>query len=242
MRTPAPPPPDHSIHHVPKVALADRIDFLVRRVRGLDVVDIGFVDAGRMEGRLEEGVWLHAQLDLAARSIVGLDSDKRGVDRARELGYRAFAADCESRKSLEALELEPADIVVAGELVEHLTSPGRFLEAVKVLLRPGGSLILTTPNATALTNALAGVMGKELVNREHVLWLSWRTAASLLERHGWTLTEFAYCPLPWFRPPARPLSTRARASAMNTYQRLARPLFRLRPALADGLIIVAKPS
>ncbi|MBN2392396.1 MAG: methyltransferase domain-containing protein [Anaerolineae bacterium] len=38
------------------------------------------------------------------------------------------------------------DTILAGEIIEHLEHPRRFLEACYHLLRPGGCLVLSTPN------------------------------------------------------------------------------------------------
>lgn len=241
---PSAAPPPESVHRIPKHArLVDRESFVAALVRGKDVADLGFVDAGRFEGRREHGDWLHATIAKEARRAVGIDADPAGVRAAAELGYDARVADCEDRASLERLQLDPVDVVVAGELVEHLANPGRFLAAAGVLLRPGGSLVMTTPNATSLTNSIASLLNRELVNPEHVLWLSWRTGVTLLQRHGWTVVETAYYALPAFRA-AHELSPahRTRVRVMNAYQAAARVLFRARPALADGLILVAARS
>lgn len=233
MRVPA--PPAESIHRVPKSRVVDRVDRLLELTAGRRVIDLGFVDSGRMRAKREHGAWLHARLAEAAGDLVGIDADEEGVALARELGYDAHAADCESSESLAALGLEPAEIVLAGELIEHLDRPGAFLAAARALVAEDGLLVITTPNAGALTNTLAGLLGVELVNSDHVGWQSWHTLKTLLERNGWHLRSLEYYRFPSLAPDG------LRVQAFNTYQRLARPLFKLRPSLADGLIVTAAP-
>jgi SAM-dependent methyltransferase len=233
-------PPVESIHRLPKSVLVDRAEYLVRRAAGRSVVDLGFVDAGRMASRLEHGDWLHHRLRRVARSLVGIDADDAGVAKARELGYDAYAADCESEESIRALGVAPAELVIAGELIEHLSCPGAFLGAVAQLVAPGGELVVTTPNATSLTNVVAGMLRREFVNSDHVGWQSWHTARSLLARHGWNVRELAYYRLPRFEASGETAGGhQARMHAFNAYQAVARPLFRLFPSWADGLIVVA---
>lgn len=42
------------------------------------------------------------------------------------------------------------DTVIAGEIIEHLESPVRFIRYCRTLLKKNGTLILTTPNAAGL--------------------------------------------------------------------------------------------
>jgi 2-polyprenyl-3-methyl-5-hydroxy-6-metoxy-1,4-benzoquinol methylase len=224
-----------SVHRVPRARLVERLDAIRDEVRGKRVIDLGFVDEGQMRAKRGRGTWLHEVVASTADGVVGVDADEHGVELARNLGFEAHAADVEDAHSLAGLGLEPADVVVAGELIEHLDRPGSFLEAVKTLVAAGGALVLTTPNAHALTNVLGALAGRELVNPDHVGWFSWRTLETLLSRHGWRIDSLSYYRFPHIDG-GEPL---ARA-VFNGYQLLAKPLFALRPNLADGILVVAR--
>ncbi|MHB8468223.1 MAG: class I SAM-dependent methyltransferase [Gaiellaceae bacterium] len=226
--------PPH-VHRVPRARFVDRLEAIRALVRGRSVIDLGFVDEGELRAKRDRGTWLHDVARAGARSCIGIDADPAGIAHARELGLDVRAADVENRDALAALALEPAEVVLAGELVEHLDRPGDFLDAIKVLVAPGGALVLTTPNAHALTNVLGALAGRELVNPDHVAWLSWRTLATLLARHGWRLEELTY-----YRFPHVDSGPRAQRTLFNSYQAVAAPLFRWRPALADGILAVAR--
>lgn len=225
------------VHRIPRARLVDRLEELQLLVRGRRVIDLGFVDEGQMDPKRARGRWLHDVLATEAGELVGIDLDAAGVERARVRGFDAYTCDVESADDVARLELDPAEVVVAGELIEHLERPGDFLEAAKVLVEPGGMLVLTTPNAHSLTNALAAFVGRELVNPDHVAWLSWRTLETLLARHGWRLESVSYYRFPTVE--SGPPSARA---LFNGYQALAQPLFRLRPNLADGILVVARTA
>jgi 2-polyprenyl-3-methyl-5-hydroxy-6-metoxy-1,4-benzoquinol methylase len=224
-----------SVHRTPRARLVDRLEALRELVRGRRVIDVGFADEGMMSAKRARGTWLHEVVAETARECVGIDADAVAVTRAQELGFTAHVADVEDVAALLALAIEPAEVVVAGELIEHLDRPGAFLDAVAALLAPRGLLALTTPNAHSLTNVLGAVAGRELVNPDHVAWYSWRTLATLLMRHGWQLEDLSYYPFP--RPASGNLMQRL---VFNGYQVVARPLFRVRPALADGIVAVAR--
>ena len=57
------------------------------------------------------------------------------------------------------------DVVVLGEVFEHiLNHPAGLLQAVYRILRPGGTVILTTPNPSTLANSI------RLLGDGYVLW------------------------------------------------------------------------
>ena len=193
--------------------------------------------------KLDQDVWLHSRLAEAADSLVGLDSDEQGVDWARSEGFEAQVVDAQSPEAVAALGLEPADLVVAGEVIEHLDAPGPFLRAMRVLTRPEGRLVLTTPNAYRVLNFLAPLSGAELVHPDHTAWHSPQTLRTLLERSGWTVDEVAY-----YRNPRRRV---ARGDGLRPFlaghaANLARATLgaagRLAPYWSDGIVVWARPS
>ncbi|MDQ3056918.1 MAG: methyltransferase domain-containing protein [Pseudomonadota bacterium] len=82
--------------------------------------------------------------------------------RLADHGYRVWASDLfedsftpRAKIPFQTLDLNRPfaeavgrqfDAVVALELVEHLENPHHFLRQCRVLLRPGGTLLLSTPN------------------------------------------------------------------------------------------------
>src|SRR5437588_485812 len=215
-----------------------------RRERGRTgrVVHVGFVDE-LAASKLAQGVWLHSRLAEAADSLVGLDSDEQGVAWARSEGFEAQVIDAQSPEAVAALGLEPADLVVAGEVIEHLDAPGPFLRAMRVLTRPEGRLVLTTPNAYRVLNFLAPLSGAELVHPDHTAWHSPQTLRTLLERSGWTVDEVAY-----YRNPRRRV---ARGDGLRPFlaghaANLARATpgaaGRRAPYWSDGIVVWARPS
>ena len=49
---------------------------------------------------------------------------------------------------------EPFDCVVISEIIEHVAHPDRFLQKAAQLIRPGGNIVMTTPNGAYFRNKL----------------------------------------------------------------------------------------
>lgn len=221
---------------LPRRGPYDREQMLVEFARGKRVVHVGFVDEHRLETKVGQGTWLHARLAESAGSLVGLDLEEEGVGWAVEHGFEAYAVDAQSPDAVAALGLEPADVVIAGEVVEHLDAPGPFFRALGQLVRSDGLLVVTTPNAYRLLNFLAPVGGVELVHPDHTAWHSPHTVARLLARSGWEVEGTAYYqnPAPHLEGVAGALVRAARAAFVR--------LGRLAPYWSDGLVVWARPA
>lgn len=75
------------------------------------------------------------------------------------------------------------DVIVAGELIEHIENVGVFLENVRTHLKPGGLLFLTTPNPTSFRFFAYALFGKEPAFGGHVTYFTRDALVLLLRRH-----------------------------------------------------------
>jgi SAM-dependent methyltransferase len=231
------------VHRLPKAQAVERIPHLTSLATGKRVIHVGFVDAGYQEMNTQAGTWLHAHLAGTASSLVGIDLDEPGVALAKENGYEAYVADCRDPEVVAALGLEPADLVIAGEVIEHLDDPGAFLQGLHPLVKPTGRLVITTPNASGLLNSAAALVGAEINHPDHVVLFSWRTLTNLMSRHGWLHTETATYVPEVKEAPAESLGMRLQSWGGKLALWLERTGSRLgAPFVADGLIVSARPA
>ena len=79
-----------------------------------------------------------------------------------------------------------AENIVAGELIEHLLNPHEFLKECYRVIKPGGRLILTTPNATGLQI----ITGKE--SPYHYFVLSKKNLNLLAAKSGFKKIDIKY--------------------------------------------------
>jgi 2-polyprenyl-3-methyl-5-hydroxy-6-metoxy-1,4-benzoquinol methylase len=92
--------------------------------------------------------------------IVGMDVDRLALRGAREkLGIETVWHDADEPLPFAN---ESFDVVVVGELLEHLVSPSGFIEEAWRVLRPGGTLVGSIPNAYRLKNRLRFLAGRPI--------------------------------------------------------------------------------
>jgi SAM-dependent methyltransferase len=76
------------------------------------------------------------------------------------------------------------DLIVMSELIEHLTAPIPFLEQAARLLRRGGVLYLTTPNAAGVSGRVLGMRWSVVAPPQHLNLFSPQSLRIALKRAG----------------------------------------------------------
>jgi 2-polyprenyl-3-methyl-5-hydroxy-6-metoxy-1,4-benzoquinol methylase len=114
----------------------------------LDILDVGCRD-GTLTKTYAKG-----------QRVKGLDIDPEAVERANLIeGFDVQKHDL----NLAPLPFsdEAFDIVVAGEVIEHLQFPDAVVAEIRRVLRPGGIFIGSVPNAFRLRNRILFLLGRD---------------------------------------------------------------------------------
>jgi SAM-dependent methyltransferase len=128
------------------VFVPERVPLLVAAIgRGKRVLDLG-CRSGALTKHFLEG-----------NSVVGLDIDAAALEKAAALGIEPVQANVE-----EPLPFEDGsfDAVVAGELLEHLQFPDALVAEIHRVLRSGGVLVGSVPNAFRVQSRLRFLRGR----------------------------------------------------------------------------------
>jgi 2-polyprenyl-3-methyl-5-hydroxy-6-metoxy-1,4-benzoquinol methylase len=138
---------------------------------------------------------------------VGLDLSEFAILEARktypQLDFRTGGIESISNPSA-------FDAVFAFELIEHVTSPSRFFQCVRSILKPNGIFVLTTPNlACGKHVGLSRWIGFN-TSFEHLYFFSRKTLAQLGTQQGFEVVQWFTGCGPGVDPEFRELSAKDR--------------------------------
>jgi SAM-dependent methyltransferase len=210
-----------------------RMDIIAELCRGHRVIDLGVVGATCEAHDARVAVFpssLHMRLAEVATYLVGVDNSRDELKALSESYPHLILheADIEQLSSAVASE-GPFEVAVAGDVIEHLSNPGRALDEINAVLDVGGSIIITCPNAFGAPNYLRFLLGRFHEGIDHVQSYNKDTLGNLVRRHG-----FVPCAV-WTGLDSTPTS-----AARRTLYRLASPLLKLFPELGGTLILLAR--
>lgn len=184
-------------------------DVLLSRVRalgeGLAVLDVGF-GAGHFARRIRP----------LCRYLAGIELDPEAA-----LEGSAFFDDPLVDDVVHGLAgpwREPFDVVVAGDVLEHLPVPERALALLPPILKPEGLLLVSLPNVANVTVRLGLLAGRfdptdrGILDRTHLRFFTRRTGRELLSRSGFRVERETATAMPvelalpaFGRPPLAPV-------------------------------------
>ena len=157
------------LHPFPEAPVVKRVPFLLDLCRGKTVLHLG------ASGVLQE------ELVKAAGKVYGLD--KNPGEGVEAMDFDDFHAQIPL--------YEGVSLILAGEILEHLSNPGWLLSRLRTTY-PTVPLLVTVPNAFTFIQPPYLAKGIENVNIDHVAWYSYTTLTTLLSRHGYTPAEFCW--------------------------------------------------
>jgi SAM-dependent methyltransferase len=210
-----------------------KIELLEQLATGRQVLHLGAVgETGSSVGQVLERSprSFHASLTQVAERCVGIDTNHEAVEALTRAGIfdNLMFADATTIERDE-IPLDRLDVIVAGDIVEHLSSPGEFLDNAAKLADPGTLFALTTPNALGLPSFMRYLRGGVVDGGDHVLSFNRYSLENLLRRHGWIPERWATCH-----------QIRAAERYGSIKFRLGACAFRRWPAIGGTLLVVAR--
>ena len=153
------------------------------------------VDAAGSGGRiLEVGCssgYLSERLVANGNTVVGIEYDAEAAREAEAYCERVLVGD------VEAMELPdgPFDVILCGDVIEHLRDPEAVLARLRPLLKAGGRLVVSTPNIANWAIRLSLLAGRwqyadrGILDRTHTRLFTRRSLVETIEAAGFRVTD-----------------------------------------------------
>lgn len=168
------------MHDIPKTTVVKREESVLAHCKGKKVLEFGATGP------------LHEAVVKVAAGVTGIDrettADTKGFD-LDNVAYAQLPVYGGVSDATTGMAVVQPDIILCGEVLEHLANPGFFLQRLKAQF-PGIPVIITVPNAFTDIGRKLLQRGIENVNVDHVSWYSYRTLKTLVERYGFEIEAF----------------------------------------------------
>ena len=137
--------------------------------------------------------------------VTGIEIDKNMAKLAETYCEEIIVGNIEEEEILSALK-PSYDVVIFGDVLEHLVNPQRVLAAVSKLLGKGGYVLISIPNVAYFTvrfNLLLGNFDYNpeggIMDNEHLRHFTLKTARLMIAESGFEIVSMDLLSAPRFK-------------------------------------------
>lgn len=166
-----------------------RIKVMIDMINKLDLRNRNILDIGCFDGTF---------LSLVKNrdnKFFGLDASNYAVKQSTKKGIKVkqFFFDNVTKMPYPSNSF---DLIITGEIIEHIYDTDFFLEEIRRLLKKKGYLLLSTPNIASLGRRLMLLLGispiievspNEIDSPGHIRYFTFETLKGLLGKHGFKI-------------------------------------------------------
>jgi 2-polyprenyl-3-methyl-5-hydroxy-6-metoxy-1,4-benzoquinol methylase len=143
-----------------------RREIIQETCQGKIVLDIGCVHHDIENASSAD--WLHGYVVEVAGSVLGVDYLEGEVKALAQRGYNVIAGDVNFPLHIE----RRFDVIVVGNLIEHLLSFSGLMENINRLLAVDGVVLISTANPFSREQYFYSALKNDIiVNPEHTCWI-----------------------------------------------------------------------
>ncbi|MFC1667934.1 class I SAM-dependent methyltransferase [Chlamydiota bacterium] len=165
-------------------SINNRLEKIIPIVKNKQVLDLGCADHS-YDQKENEPNWLHGIISHYATEVIGIDIEDDAIQKMRSHGFTVIKSDVESFH-LDKL----FDVVVAGDVFEHLSNPGNTIKNIYNHLKNNGFFIITTPNPFSVSQFFKIVKRNSIkVRADHTCWYDPVTIKTLLNLNGFDTVD-----------------------------------------------------
>jgi len=166
-----------------------RIEIMADIINSLKLNRVNILDIGCYDGTLL------SLIKNKKNNLYGLDASDHAVEKCRrkKIKIKQFFLNDQEKIPFKSNFF---DLIIAGEIIEHIYDTDFFLEEISRLLKPNGYLLISTPNIASLGRRLLLLLGisplieispNQKNSSGHIRYFTFQTLRKLLEEHKFSI-------------------------------------------------------
>ncbi|MBQ0799827.1 MAG: class I SAM-dependent methyltransferase [Porticoccaceae bacterium] len=175
-----------------RIKSVDREEYIFRQADYKKVLHVGCSDMPFTKRKVEKGSLLHQRIIKNAKfsRLAGVDISDMGVSFMKAAGIDDLHVVDSDVKLLGDYFDEKFDLVIAGEVLEHIPNMGNFIQSLKSVCDKDSLILITVPNFAPIKRIFRLFWFNEEVHPDHVCYFSLSTLTSLFEKCGIEAVEW----------------------------------------------------
>lgn len=131
-------------------------------------------------------------------TMSGVEIDSAAAAQATKSYREVITGNIEDTSIFEKLNHGPFDIIIFGDVLEHLRQPESVLSASRTLLNANGFALISLPNVVTLRLRLRFLRGRfeytdqGIMDKTHLRFFTLRTAHELIQQAGYSVEQMHY--------------------------------------------------
>jgi len=166
-----------------------RIEIMADIINSLKLNRANILDIGCYDGTLL------SLIKNKKNNLYGLDASDYAVEKCRrkKIKIKQFFLNGQEKIPFKSSFF---DLIIVGEIIEHIYDTDFFLEEISRLLKPNGYLLISTPNIASLGRRLLLLLGisplieispNQKNSSGHIRYFTFQTLRKLLEEHKFSV-------------------------------------------------------
>ncbi len=128
--------------------------------------------------------------------VTGIEVDAEAAERARRYCEDVHVLDLNRCDWIKDIGEKTFDVVLLGDVLEHLADPARVLREIEGVLTADGSLVISLPNVVHWATRFKVLLGRfdyqpwGTLDHTHLRFFTLKTARELIESAGYRIIRF----------------------------------------------------
>ncbi len=137
--------------------------------------------------------------------VIGIEIDKKKAEMANKFCEEAITGNIEEEATLLSIK-STFDVIIFGDVLEHLTNPHKTLASVSRFLKKDGYVLVSLPNIAYFTVRMKLLFGKfeynpegGIMDKEHLRHFTLKTSKEMFRQSGYEIEHMDALSVPRFK-------------------------------------------